>query len=303
MRRPRRIPAESLVTAWALSTAILVAGCVGDTVKAVGPQSVVFLQPAAVPGPDPFTGPTATTAPATRAAQSPLPVARDPAPPHLPRVFSGAIPGLYGGTAHAAGCDVERQIGHLAADRAKGDAFARVAGVPRASLPRYLRGLTPVVLRTDTSVTNHSYVEHRATGFQSVLQAGTAVLVDARGVPRVRCLCGNPLTPPQPLSGAPSTRGTAWPGYRPTEVIVVTPGPRALTDITLFDTATGTWIARRIGPDVHHDRVVPAPAPATLFPGNTEPARTAQQSPHEGLPGVSSGETGRAPGGAAPAVA
>jgi hypothetical protein len=39
-------------------------------------------------------------------------------------------------------------------------------------------------------------VNGRATSFGSVLQAGTAVLVDKYGHPVARCRCGNPLTEP-----------------------------------------------------------------------------------------------------------
>ncbi|GHF01088.1 hypothetical protein GCM10018785_74850 [Streptomyces longispororuber] len=63
-------------------------------------------------------------------------------------------------------------------------------------MPAYLRGLTPVVPRADTRVTGHGCRDGRATGHQAVLQARTAVLVDDRGLPRVRCACGNPLLPP-----------------------------------------------------------------------------------------------------------
>jgi hypothetical protein len=45
-------------------------------------------------------------------------------------------------------------------------------------------------------VTNHSFVDGRAVAFQSILQAGTAVLVDQDGVPVARCRCGNPLLKP-----------------------------------------------------------------------------------------------------------
>ena len=45
-------------------------------------------------------------------------------------------------------------------------------------------------------MTNHSFVDGRAVAFQSILQAGTAVLVDKDGVPVARCRCGNPLLEP-----------------------------------------------------------------------------------------------------------
>jgi hypothetical protein len=57
----------------------------------------------------------------------------------------------------------------------------------------YIRHLRPVTLTRDTRVTNHTFVDGRAVAFQSILQAGTAVLVDKDGVPVARCRCGNPL--------------------------------------------------------------------------------------------------------------
>ena len=42
----------------------------------------------------------------------------------------------------------------------------------------------------------------------SLGQAGTAVLVDNHGIPRVKCGCGNPLTEPtnQPITTTTGTR-------------------------------------------------------------------------------------------------
>jgi hypothetical protein len=62
---------------------------------------------------------------------------------------------------------------------------------------RYIRSLKPVTLTVDTRVTNHSYINGRAVPFQSILAAGSAVLVDKYGRPVVRCKCGNPLTYPR----------------------------------------------------------------------------------------------------------
>jgi hypothetical protein len=61
------------------------------------------------------------------------------------------------------------------------------------NISSFIRTLTPVALRTDTVVTNHRFGNGLAQPFVSVLQAGTGVLIDAYGVPRVRCASGNPL--------------------------------------------------------------------------------------------------------------
>ncbi|OPG04222.1 hypothetical protein B1R27_26055, partial [Streptomyces sp. GKU 895] len=257
----------TFVTSCALSAALIVAGCAGGNDTSASTSGELFLQPVAAQGPDPFTASTAT------ATATPAPVTRtqQPQPSRQPgvRSVSGATPGLYGGTARTGSCDVNRQIAHLSADPAKERAFAQVAGVAQASVPAYLRSLTSVVLRADTRVTDHGYRAGRATSFPAVLQSGTAVLVDNRGVPRVRCACGNPLTPSAMPSGNPGTKGQSWSGYRPDRVIVVTPAPQAATRITILDVVQNTWIERRCGDDVRHDHVVPRPEPLTSAPPPT----------------------------------
>lgn len=64
-----------------------------------------------------------------------------------------------------------------------------------------------------------------------MLQAGTAVLVDAEGTPRVRCKCGNPLAPPEPVEGTPKYTGTPWPDFNP-QALAAPPGTDLSTDQT-----------------------------------------------------------------------
>ncbi|MFJ4466456.1 DUF6777 domain-containing protein [Streptomyces sp. NPDC089424] len=272
-----RIPTGTFVTACALSAALLAAGCGagGDEKTNAGDESAeaggeLLLQPVADRGPDPFTASTATI-PATpdlvtRTPQS-VPVGRSgpgaPAPGSLAevRTYAGWTPGLYAGRAQAGSCDVDRQIRLLTADTGRADTFADVTGVPHGAIEDYLHSLTSAELRADTRVTNHGYRAGGATAHQAVLQAGTAVLVDNRGVPRVRCACGNPLGAPIAMEGTPGTTGRAWEGYEPTEVIMVLPAPETITNITLVDEVENTWIERQIGQDVRHDKVVPRPEP------------------------------------------
>lgn len=103
---------------------------------------------------------------------------------------------------------MEQQLRSLTEADAKAKAFAQGASIETAKIPEFLRGLTPVVLRADTRVTNHAFRDGRAVGFQSVLQAGTAVLVDDHGMPRVRCGGGNPLLAPRAAKGSPALKGT-----------------------------------------------------------------------------------------------
>ncbi|MFJ8713786.1 DUF6777 domain-containing protein [Streptomyces violaceus] len=279
----------TFVMACVLSTVLLLSGCGtggdGDEADADAAEEL-FLQPAADRGPDPFTDSTATTtatpspAPRTPGTAGPGGAAQVSAGLSGLRSLSGGTPGLYGGVERTGSCDIGRQIGHLTRDRARIRAFARVAGVSPAAVPDYVRRLTPLVLRADTRVTNHGFRSGQAGGYQSVLQAGTAVLVDDRGVPRVRCACGNPLRPPVAMRGTPRGQGSPWPGYRPGEVIVVTPSPQVITDFTIIDVAARTWIERPIGHDVRHDRALPPPVWAQRPPAPSEPPPTV---PHESL--------------------
>lgn len=297
-----RIPTGTIVTVCVLSAVLLTAGCAGSGVKEARLGESVYLQAATDRGPEPFTASTATGVPGSAPPRGTAPVsaAELAAPLRATRTLSGATPGLYRGSPHVAGCDVERHIGYLAADGARADAFARVAGVTRPALPAYLRGLTPVVLGTDTRVTNHSYRDHRADGYQAVLQAGTAVLVDDRGVPRVRCACGNPLEPPAPTRGGAGARGTPWYGYRPNKVIVVAPAPHAVASITIVDDAKRTWTERRVGHDVRRDHVVSPPAragtgPSPPAPADTEPQVGGQPSTHDSRPAAAPPRPGPRP--------
>ncbi|WP_329348375.1 hypothetical protein OG226_07690 [Streptomyces sp. NBC_01261] len=302
-----RISTGTIATACALSATLLVAGCGGDGGKDTKPSGEVFLQPVAAQGPDPFTDSTAT-APSvpprvTRTPQSTPPKSSPPrvtptgtmsTPSGHMRSVSGATPGLYGGTARTGSCDVERQISYLTRDQAKAGAFAQAEGISPGGIPGYLRGLTSVVLRADTQVTNHGFRDARVTGFQSVLQSGTAVLVDNRGVPRVRCACGNPLKAGAAGQGAMADGGRPWSGFRPAEVVVVTPAPQVITNITIIDIVDNTWIERPLGHrGPHHDHVVPRPP--HMLPTPT-PSRTGPSPrPHDSGSSASPGDTSPSP--------
>ncbi|MGW0037833.1 DUF6777 domain-containing protein [Gordonia sp. NPDC003376] len=135
------------------------------------------------------------------------------APHQGTRVVSGTTAGLYAGGANT--CDTAALGNYLANNPSQARAWASVFGISTGAIPYYLDTLTPVVLTADTWVTNYSYQGGSAQAYQDVLQAGTAVLVDGAGVPRVRCACGNPLAPPSaaPVGGF-RTRGQPWPGYQ-----------------------------------------------------------------------------------------
>jgi hypothetical protein len=251
----------------------------------------VFLQSAAKTGPDPFTESTATESSAPPAS----PTTSEPA--NAVRGVDGGAPGLYGGTQNVSSCDVEKQIKALQAAPSKNQAFASVAGVQPAGVPAYLRSLTPVQLRMDTRVTNHGYRDGAATSYQAVLQTGTAVLVDGHGVPRVRCACGNPLSPPVAQQTTPKRTGDTWSSYRPQNVVVVTPAPQIINIFVIYNPDNGHWFGRHHGDTGKHDHRTPPPVnPASpsvtvsppTSPSSNSPSACASTAPGTpGTPGTS----------------
>jgi hypothetical protein len=137
----------------------------------------------------------------------------------------GDSPGLYGGTRRESSCDQQKIIAFLQADPEKAAAWAGVRGIPVSDIPRYVSRLTPVLLRTDTLVTNHGYRDGKATSAPAVLQAGMGVLVNGYGVPVVKCNCGNPLTAPEKKisTGNASYTGRSWPGFEKRNVTRIQP--------------------------------------------------------------------------------
>ncbi|MFI9825022.1 DUF6777 domain-containing protein [Streptomyces sp. NPDC052013] len=228
----------------------------------------VFLQAADASGRDPFTESTAEDSTAPPATPSPSP---DPASPREVRGVDGGQPGLYGGTRDVAACDVERQITYLRDVPAKNEAFASVLDIDPSRVPAHLRSLTPLQLRMDTRVTNHGYRDGAALPYQAVLQAGTAVLVDDRGVPRVRCACGNPLTEPVAQSD-PRYTGARWPGYDPAKVVVVEPAPEPVEEFVVYDPERGAWFERERGDTGGADRPTRPPGKPTPSDGTTMPS-------------------------------
>jgi hypothetical protein len=154
------------------------------------------------------------------------------------RDISGGTPGLYGGTGSQVSCNQQQMIDFLDDNPSKRAAWAQVQGIRASEVTAYIQGLTPVLLRGDTRVTNHGFRNGRATPKQSVLQAGTAVLVDEYGVPRARCACGNPLTLAQPVP-VPRYTGTEWPGFLPTNLAFIQQNTTTINVFTVVNVTNG----------------------------------------------------------------
>lgn len=212
----------------------------------------VVLEPAAEPGPDVFVSAVAVSAAPTFpdevrtvAAATAAGLTVDPAVGT--RTAAGTTQALYGGSGEVGTCDPARLVDFLTANPAQGAAWAGVHGISVDGIADYVADLTPVVLLHDTAVTNYGFAGGAATPRQSILQAGTAVLVDATGTPAVRCACGNPLTAPT-VRDLPSADllGTRWAGFDPAATLVVTPGPRTTT-FTLVNVVTGATYQQSAG--------------------------------------------------------
>jgi hypothetical protein len=207
-----------------------------------------LLQPVGDTGPDPFTDSVAVSEVALQTSVTPAEATDDDI------TVSGAQPGLYGGTQDEASCDALSLVTFLEANPDKATAWADTLGIEPADIRDYVGRLTPLLLRTDTRVTNHGYRDGVATPLQSVLQAGTAVMVDTYGVPRVRCSCGNPLTEPAPISRSlDSSRvdllGQPWDYWNPATVITIN-ATTQITDFTVYDIDTNTTYTQPTGTDV-----------------------------------------------------
>ncbi|MFD4875639.1 DUF6777 domain-containing protein [Streptomyces sp. NPDC058420] len=153
----------------------------------------------------------------------------------------GDTPGLYGGTKKPTVCDVARLKRFLTdpANRRKAVAWSDVLGISTDQIPGYLDRLTPVLLRHDTLVQNHDYKKGKATPYDSLLQSGIAILVDAQGEPAAKCSCGNPLRPFKGDANRISVKfadgNKKWNGYEASSVVAVRPAPRTMERLVLVD--------------------------------------------------------------------
>jgi hypothetical protein len=163
----------------------------------------------------------------------------------------------------------------------KGNAWASTLGIPPDQISTYVQRLTPVILRSDTRLTNHGFKKGRATSFQTVLQAGTAVLVDDKGDVVTKCYCGNPLT--APVSYPPVYGGPKWTGFSSNNLTIIRQNVTVITIFILIDIRTNQPFQRPAGTDGTQDRPGTTPAPQTPtpqpVPGTQAPPRTAQPQP------------------------
>ncbi len=264
----------AVVLVIALVAGVVLVGGGDDTTAAdeapVGAPGEIFLERATSPGPAVFTKSVDRARPPKDGGRSvtPLTATEASAPTTaegtiLISTSPGGTPGLYGGTRDDGACDPAQLVKFLGENPDKARAWAEVLGIDPSRIAEYVARLTPVVLIADTRVTNHGYADGRATPRQSVLQAGTAALVDDRGVPRVRCRCGNPLLEPEPVQADRSYTGPSWEGFDPVSVAVVSPSEAPLATLVLTDVDTGERFERPVGSSGDADIDLGAGVPET----------------------------------------
>ncbi|MDZ7578057.1 MAG: DUF6777 domain-containing protein [Candidatus Nanopelagicales bacterium] len=243
----------------AVGLSVLVACSSGTAPTPVGE---VFLSAASDPGADPFTPSAANPSVTLGAASSATP---SPAASGDVQSVTGTSPRVYAGSSTKTPCDKKKIKDSLGADAAKRAAWAGVIGIGTSDVDAYLKGAAAVVLRSDTRVTNHALTNGQARPFQAVLQAGTAVLVDSTGVPRVRCACGNPLAPPTAVTEQVEYTGTPWSGFDPGILVVIVPGPPQ-RELIVVDVDDGTDLTVPVD--------TPSDTPSPSQTGTSRPSRT-----------------------------
>src|SRR4051812_944991 len=251
----------------ALAAATALSACGGGssakTTAGVKGASEITAEPVSSAGANPFTAPAGKDMSGVRPPKQAVSASG-------PSTYRGSVPGLYGGTRDYATCDAHKLINFLEHEPSKATAWAGVLGIPVTRIRTYVNRLTPVLLRTDTRVTNHGYANGQATVIQSVLQAGTAVFVNRYGEPVIKCYCGNPLTPPV-LYREPVYIGPRWTDFSTTHITIIKQSITIIDTFTLYDPDTGTTFKRPAGTDGASDTSTGQSLPPQTNPGGTTP--------------------------------
>lgn len=241
-RRSRSVHGVVAAVAALLCAGGLLSSCGGSShASGVQGPSEVRAEPVSMTTSNPFTAPVGSD------KSGVMPPAAAVNPQGGPPTYTGSLPGLYGGTRNYKTCDAGELVTFLEQNQAKAVAWARALGIEVSEIRKYVSSLTPVLLRTDTRVTNHGYVNGEADPIQSVLEAGTAVFVDKYGEPAVKCYCGNPLTSPQVYT-APRYYGATWTGFAPASITIINRSTTIIDTFQLYDPNTGKLFPRKAGP-------------------------------------------------------
>jgi serine/threonine protein kinase len=261
---PRSRGRRNLTIMATIATMLVLIAAVGATQliqQPSAPGGEVFLEATGTPGQDPFSGTVVVGNPPGTTSQTPTGATGGDVP-----TIPGDTPALYGGSRNEHVCDRQKLVTFLQQNSDKAAAWAGVLKIGVADIPTYVGNLTPMQLRADTRVTNHGFVDGHATTLQSVLQAGSAVLVDDQGRPRVKCGCGNPLLDPVATPITPSYTGDPWPGFNPRNVSAVSQAKTPVDQFVVHDLSTGETFYRPHGTDGDQDQPTNPPAMTTTPP-------------------------------------
>lgn len=237
-----------------LGAGVGVGFALGSRAPAPDQAQGVHLEGIAQIGPAPFTNP----------------VGEDQGGGALPPWAGGAHRGdaaaLYAVTSAQASCDPGSLVAQLEADPVKAAAWVRPMGIGVRDLDGFVNGLTPVVLRADTAVTDYGFPDGAAQPYASILQMGTAVLVNSYGEPTVKCVSGDPLGRPTSFNQSNAYVGNSWDGFRADKVCSIEPAPAQVGSFVVVDLQSGDHVTVAAKPDPKAVKG-PNPDPAgTRFP-------------------------------------
>lgn len=239
---PTRRGRRSVMAIAAVVAVVAVAGAIIVTNNRPEPQQVV-LAAAASTGTNAFfesvatpLSPTAPNIPEFTTANSPGTIIG----------LSGDTPGLFASPVGSAACDIDQLLSLLATDPERANAFASALQIDPGNLDRYVSGLTAVFTRIDLRVTSYGYLGQAAQPFQAVLEAGTAVMVNDRGVPSVRCVSSSPLGAATAVSAEPAYTEPAWGSFDPSGLITITAAPSPISTIDVLDPTSGNLRAELV---------------------------------------------------------
>lgn len=151
--------------------------------------------------------------------------------------------GTFGGYAGdlAQTCDADH-LAHFVtvANPDRGATWAAAQGVPVADVRTFTASLSPTILVAPTLATLHSLdADGNDFAEEVVLAPATAVLVDADGNPRVRCVSGAPITPARAIGGSTSdSPGAGFEATIPRATSPATPPPPTTSQAQTAETQT-----------------------------------------------------------------
>ncbi len=244
LRSASKRPLAAKIVAGMVATGLVVGGA-GTWFALTGSPAEAAVQSTSFAGANPTTVPFGVDAPQVAAVAATGPQTGDTA-------------GLYAATTPPS-CNNADFLSQLQADPTKLAAFGGVFGLGAHDVPAFVNSLSPVVLRANTSVTDHPYQDGAFLEQPAVLAAGTAVLVNSYGEPTVKCFNGNPLT------AGPETA----------DAITVVPTTRVIANysFTSIDNTRVVVVPGKPDPKPH-----PGPNPTTTPQPDPELVKQAQEA-------------------------